>query len=322
MPRPKKKSSRDYQLFRYPGGKTKLSKNPSIQAQLDAMVEGADTFYEGFLGSGAITIMMAMRHPDLKFVGCDRDYTISGFWQLIAEGTEAEVQSLLDLLSIKPTVLLFRHLRENPPVGLVQRAYYAIFFNRTTFSGIAMSQPIGGFNQTSKWTIDCRYNAEALQSKIKNLRELFAGRLTVVNADCIDWLQTLPAGAPTYLDPPYYVKGDALYPERMDEFQHGKLAEVLANRTHWIMSYDICDEIRGLYDYAQLLELAFRYSINGKKDNWKATNEFLIASPELDTRAFELSQSSNTPSNILDESENEPVPQCVDERPSSGQSDL
>ena len=74
----------------------------------------------------------------------------------------------------------------------------------------------------------------------------------------------------------------------MDEFQHGKLAAALATRTNWIMSYDICDKIRKLYDFAQLLEIGFRYSINGKKDNWKATNEYLIVSPEIDTRPFEL----------------------------------
>ena len=36
-----------------------------------------------------------------------------------------------------------------------------------------------------------------------------------MQADCLDWLQKIPEGAPLYLDPPYFVKGDSLYPERI-----------------------------------------------------------------------------------------------------------
>lgn len=287
---------RNYQPFRYPGGKTKLAKNPAFVALLDSLVASRDTFYEGFLGSAAVTLDVALRYPAMKFVAADRDITISGFWQLIAAGTDAELQELLNLVSTVPTVELFQSLRARGeaaaagtdlPLSLVERAYHALFFNRTCFSGIAMSQPIGGFTQKSAWTINCRYNAPLLQKKIQNLRTLFAGRLTVVNEDCINWLQQLPPDVPLYLDPPYFVKGSVLYPEQMDAMQHGKLAEVLAQRTNWIMSYDICDEIKKLYGFAQLLEIGFRYSINGKKDNWKATNEYIIASPELDVRPFE-----------------------------------
>lgn len=298
-------SIRDYQPFRYPGGKTKLAKNPAFRALIDSMVQNADTFYEGFLGSAAISLDLALRYPNLKFAACDRDINMSGFWHLVAEGMDEHVEGLIALVAQKPTVELFRQLRARgeaaaagteSPLTVVERAYHALFFNRTCFSGIAMSQPIGGYNQTSKWTIDCRYNAPALGEKIRNLRKLlgptvdtiYNGRFTMVHDDCIEWVKRIPNGVPLYLDPPYYVKGDVLYPEKMDAFQHGKLAEALAGRTNWIMSYDICPEVRKLYDWAQLLEIGFRYSINGKKENWKATNEYIITSPELDTHSFEI----------------------------------
>ena len=246
------------------------------------MLEAADTFYEGFLGSAAVTLDVALRYPNMKFVATDYDSTIAGFWELIGNGTEDQVQELLTLIEQPPTVELFRALRERgsqPGLSLVERAYHAIFFNRTTFSGIAMAHPIGGFGQKSKWTIDCRYNAPLLQKKVRNLRLLLAGRLTVTCEDALVWLERIPAGVPLYLDPPYFVKGDVLYPVKMDEMQHGKLADLLATRSNWIMSYDICEEIRAKYDFAKLIEIGFRYSINGKKSNWKNTNEFLIVSP-------------------------------------------
>lgn len=292
MPKPKADSVRNYQPFRYPGGKGKLAKNPAFRSLIDPILQGADTFYEGFLGSASITLDVALRYPNMKFVATDFDFTISGFWELIGNGTDAQVQELVTLIAQPPTVELFRALRERAkqpePLTLVERAYHAIFFNRTTFSGIAMAHPIGGYGQESKWTIDCRYNADALQKKVHNLRRLLAGRLTVTNEDVIAWLQRIPAGVPLYLDPPYFVKGDVLYPVKMDAMQHGKLADSLATRTNWIMSYDICDEVREKYSFAKLLELSFRYSINGKKTEWKNTNEFLIVSPDIDTTPFQL----------------------------------
>src|SRR5271156_5942421 len=175
-------SVRNYQPFRYPGGKTKLAKNPVFRAVLDPMLENVSTFYEGFLGSAAVTLDIALRYPNMKFVAVDYDSTIAGFWELIGNGTEEQVQELLTLIAQPPTVELFRELQERrkqPDTTLVERAYHAIFFNRTTFSGIAMAQPIGGYGQKSKWTIDCRYNAPLLQTKVRNLRLLLAGRLTV-----------------------------------------------------------------------------------------------------------------------------------------------
>jgi DNA adenine methylase len=247
------------------------------------MLENADTFYEGFLGSAAVTLDVALRYPAMKFVAADCDSTVAGFWELVGNGTEDQVQELLTLIAQPPTVELFRALREGGKqpgsMSLVERAYHAIFFNRTTFSGIAMAQPIGGFGQKSKWTIDCRYNAPLLQKNVRNLRLLLAGRLTVTCEDALVWLERIPAGVPLYLDPPYFVKGDMLYPVKMNEMQHGKLADLLATRSNWIMSYDICEEIRMKYSFAKFIEIGFRYSINGKKSNWKNTNEFLIVSP-------------------------------------------
>jgi hypothetical protein len=147
-----------------------------------------------------------------------------------------------------------------------------------------MSGPMGGWDQKSKHGgITARYNAEALGKKLRRLQELFAGRLSVKQADCIDWLQQVPEGAPLFLDPPYFVKGDILYPERMDASQHARLAEVLSKRSNWLLSYDICDEICSLYrGFAQLVKVPFRYCINGKKKTWKEKHEYLIASPDVD----------------------------------------
>jgi site-specific DNA-adenine methylase len=83
---------RDLQILRYPGGKAKLASNPAFQTLIDSLIDeaGDDTFYEGFYGSGAVTLDVAIRHPELKLVGSELDSTIFSFWKLISDGTNAE----------------------------------------------------------------------------------------------------------------------------------------------------------------------------------------------------------------------------------------
>ena len=295
---------KNYQPFRYPGGKSKLIINPAFLALLYPLAQSGEVFYEGFVGSAAVSLAVAIQFPEKRIFVTDKDPTISGFWELIANGTDEEAAELENLILNFPMiqggpldtegedqycakVRYFRQLRTNPPATLVERAFYAIFFNRTCFSGIAMSQPIGGYFQRSKWVIDCRFNAPLLVEKVRNLRTLLRGRMTVSDADIWDWLPGIPKNAPMYLDAPYYVKGKALYPVAMKDFEHERFAAVLGARTNWIISYDICKPIEKLYENQKMLEIPFRYSINGSKDAWNHQQEYLICSPEINTEAFE-----------------------------------
>src|SRR5208337_584982 len=148
-----------YQPFRYPGGKSKLAVNPAFQSLLYPVAESGDTFYEGFVGSAAITINVALAYREKKLVVTDLDNSISGFWLLVAEGTDEEADEFEQLVTRfsrigafdeKPElkkVEYFKQMREygkTVELTLVDRAWQAVFFNRTTFSGIAMAQPIGG----------------------------------------------------------------------------------------------------------------------------------------------------------------------------------
>ena len=60
----------------------------------------------------------------------------------------------------------FYKLKEESTTDKLKCAYKAIFLNRTTFSGIFKSGPIGGKDQISKYPIDCRYNAIKIKKKI------------------------------------------------------------------------------------------------------------------------------------------------------------
>lgn len=261
-------------IFRYPGGKSKLLE--PINKALYPLIRETGAFAEPFVGGGSVLVQVAKDFPDIKLYINDKDPYMYGFWKMLAEASDKEMGLFYTLLRTKPTISLFKHLRENPPaIDRASVAHYAVFFNRTTFSGIQTSGPLGGYDQNSKYKIDCRYNADRIAKEVDALRYLVKGRLKVSNSDCIKFLSDTPEVA-TYLDPPYFVKGKDLYPVHMQMEEHGALADMLHERLNWVLSYDICPEIDKLYKWAKRTPLSARYSITDRKKSWVDKKEYII----------------------------------------------
>lgn len=273
--------------FRYPGGKTKLL--PILREQLDPLIVEYDnyininpsntkhnSFIDVFVGGGSVLLDIAQRYPTIKLYANDKDQFIFHFWNIVSGNDDNQFQKLLKLIDQKPTLQLFYDLRNTTTADPIECAYRAIFFNRTTFSGIASSGPIGGKEQKSKYTVDCRYNSKKLKEKIQACRKLLIGRTTVTGLDVADYADLWNTDIPAYLDPPYYDKGDTLYVQKMDAFQHEKLAALIQYRDNWVLSYDDRPEVRNLYSNSKIVDLAARYCINGKKDSWESKNELVI----------------------------------------------
>ena len=64
----------------------------------------------------------------------------------------------------------------------------------------------------------------------------------------------------------------------MKPAEHIKMAELLNKKKNWILSYDDCKEVRDLYKDSEIIDLAARYCINGKKNSWAHKNELIILS--------------------------------------------
>ena len=81
-----------------------------------------------------------------------------------------------------------------------------------------------------------------------------------------------------YLDPPYYKKGNSLYSEKFSHKDHFDLCVMLKNMScPWVLSYDLCKEIKSFYSWAKIHEIPATYCINGKKNNWKSKVECVIS---------------------------------------------
>lgn len=238
--------------FRYPGAKSRL-----LHHFIDQIVDGNPrTYSEPFVGGGSVALEVACRLPKAEIHLNDLHEDIASFWAVIADG---KAEDLCDRIreTPTPTVEAFWHVRDSLCADDLARAHKVIFLNRTSFSGMGIN-PIGGREQKSKWKVDCRWNPEKLQEKIRACSDLLSGRteVTCVDATEAEWADSV------YLDPPYYVAGPALYEEKMNDHEmHAGLADHLRPRTGWVLSYDDVDPIRKLYDWATIIEIEATYSM-------------------------------------------------------------
>lgn len=260
--------------FRYPGGKGKML--PVLMEYIDSILKDGNSFCDAFVGGGSVALEVANKYPKSSIFLNDKDYNIYCFWKIIADSDINKLNELLQLMTEQPTIELFYKLRGTPANSDVESAYRGIFFNRTTFSGIAYSGPIGGKDQNSKYTVDCRYNFKKLKEKMLKCNKLLSGRTVVSNEDFSTYSLYSDASAVLYCDPPYFQKGDILYVQKMNDEQHKILSGLLNKRSNWILSYDDCPEIRDLYKSNKIIDFAVRYSINGEKSSWQNKNELII----------------------------------------------
>ena len=154
--------------------------------------------------------------------------------------------------------------------------YYIV--NRTSFSGATTS---GGWSWKASW-------ARLTQSTLDRLKEFDVPSLTVARSDFRDSLAAHP-DAGLYLDPPYClnkgpkesnVNKETLYGREGDHhtgFDHEALANLLQQRSKWVLSYNDCEYIRDLYDGYTIHDVGWAYGMkNVASDKMGESSEIII----------------------------------------------
>lgn len=250
--------------LRYPGSKAGLiewmdsflSENDLIGVQ----------FVEPYAGSAALGLGLLSRGSISSLMIFERDPLLFSFWYSVFFRTD-QLLSLIDKYepSLKTRDEL-NWLRKSETVidDIALMGYAALLFNRTGFSGVLNSGPIGGISQTSKYTVDCRFNKHSLIERIVELSK-FSGKVSVYFGDAIKALTDANGSDNTnrifYVDPPYYIQGPKLYRYYYDFSDHLELSETLINAKYrWLLSYDDHPAIRHFYREFSIYEPQFRYS--------------------------------------------------------------
>lgn len=119
-------------ILRFPGGKANLL--PSLRPYLDRLVDGHGAFHDVFVGSGAMLLDVARRHPDLRLHANDADAGLMTFWNIVSgKAVEAFCERVV---STRPTLNLYREMLASRPRKPEDIAFRYYFLNRTSFSGL------------------------------------------------------------------------------------------------------------------------------------------------------------------------------------------
>lgn len=266
--------------FRYPGSKSSFTSTVKSYI-LHNELKGCKII-EPYAGSAAVTLALVSEGVCSEGVLGERDPLMFSFWRVALEQTEDLIEKIkVAEVSLKTWHELRPLLDYDVPVSerMVDMAFAALFFNRTNFSGVLHSGPIGGQDQSSAYKIDCRFNRNDLIEKIKSIATL-RGKIEVVFGDAIDLIKENKRRVTPffYIDPPYFIQGKKLYRHHYKLRDHVALSKSLsAAKFNWMLSYDNHDVIRSLYGEFKQVEKKFQYSTRVSKSE----DELLITNMEI-----------------------------------------
>lgn len=235
-----------YSPLRYPGGKAKLY--DFIESAIKN-INCVDTYIEPFAGGAAIAIGLLVNGIVQNIVINDINIGIYSFWESIV----SKPKEFIEL--IKTTPVSINTFKKQKEIYYKEKKYslklgFATFFlNRTCFSGVLNSGPIGGYSQKGSYKINARYNKNELINRIELISK-YSKNIYIYNMDINNFFSTINKFSSPfiYFDPPYYVKGEELYTNFFTKEDHKTIAKKISKiKEPWILTYDNVEEIKGLY---------------------------------------------------------------------------
>lgn len=271
-----------YSPLRYPGGKANLA--PFLKGLIENNVEDC-SYFELYAGGAGAALDLLFSGAVHNIMLNDADFHIFSFWHSLLNETE----SIIHLIETEPVTLenwyiqrdVYDNFKDYPMLDV---GFATFFLNRCNRSGIlTKAGPIGGFNQTGKYSIDCRFNRQDLISRIEKIAN-HANDIQISNLDTLDFLRQYhnvlsQETSFMYLDPPYFKKGKSLYLNYYGPEDHVHLRDALSNirQLKWMVSYDDVEEIHQLYEGFNTCHHTLNYSLQTKRK----TTEFFIFSDTI-----------------------------------------
>jgi DNA adenine methylase len=266
-------------FFRYPGGKKKLLE--IIHDRLENhKKDGILEYREPFFGGGSVGISLIEKKVSFDSIWInDKDVGIACLWTAVINYPK-QFKDLV--MGFVPTIKAFDdfkdflvNLKSYPQNSndILKIAFMKLAIHQISYSGLGIKSggPLGGREQNSKYKINCRWSPNNICKKIDKIHMLFSG-LKIKTGNCTNQdfsdLINDSGDALIYLDPPYFTKGNDLYQCGFSEADHIRLSGYLQKTKHaWVLSYDDCDEIRDIYNWAKIeIVTNVNYSITATKE--------------------------------------------------------
>ena len=250
-----------YTPLRYPGGKAKLGPYLAEVVRHNRLIDG--TYAEPYAGGAGAGLYLLFRGYTTRLFLNDIDRGVAAFWRAILDSPERFARSI-------ETVPLSVEQWDEQRAILASAASgfelgFAFFFvNRTSRSGIMNAGVIGGRDQRGEWTIDARFTRANLADRVRAIGRM-RKVISISRLDAVEFVESMVADRDKrrllYLDPPYYAKGQHLYPNFYTADDHRFIARKLRRCSRpWLLTYDDCPDVRSLYNGLPILESELSYS--------------------------------------------------------------
>jgi len=259
--------NRSLSPLRYPGGKFKIYNR--VKKIIETNTLGNKSYVEPFAGGFAIGLKLLHDKVVETAILNDLDPHIYNFWHTILYHTD-EFISMMESSSI--TINERKRQKEiydDVNATQIEDGFATFFLNRVNFSGVITGGPIGGFNQTGKYKLNCRFNKDEIKKKIRQI-SLFRNRIELYNHDAnkliAEQLREKIQDCFFYLDPPYVKKGHKLYANYFEEEDHRVLKNTIAEHlknSYWIVTYDDCELVRDIYEDYNIISYNILHSTGG-----------------------------------------------------------
>ncbi len=251
--------------LRYPGGKFYALKH--IMPYIVGVTH--DEYREPFLGGGSV--FFAKNKVAINILN-DLETEIINFYRLIQN--ENSMTQLIEMFKDEvATKERHAEIKNFSPTSDLERAFKTYYLNRTSYCGI-INAPAWGYAE-GKSSPPCNWGnfLKDASNKLKNVNLFNCDFTEIIN---------LPAKGKNvlmYLDPPYFhADQKRAYTKPFLLEDHYRLAKVLkTTQFNFCLSYDDCDEIRSLYEWAYINDVSWLYNTDNKPgEKRKACKELII----------------------------------------------
>ncbi|MHB8806657.1 MAG: DNA adenine methylase [Anaerolineaceae bacterium] len=255
----------NYSPLRYPGGKTKLYQFVRRIIEVNSLL--GETYIEPFAGGAGLALKLLFSNDVKRIVLNDYDPALYALWKSILEYPNELCEYIEHVIF---TVEEWKHQRTiyftDIKKDLIEYGFSALYLNRVNISGIINGGLIGGINQSGNYKMDARFNKKTLINRIKNISEK-KSQIILMNIDAQKLLQSSTLNqyqkSFIYFDPPYVLKGTKLYKNSFSKSDHILLSEnIRHNHGKWMVTYDISDFIKNLYEGYRGSIIDIHYSAN------------------------------------------------------------
>lgn len=246
------------------------------------------TYYEPFLGGGAVFFYLVNNYPKFDAVLSDTNAELITTYQVIKE----QVDDLIKLLKnhranyrIAPEEYYYSVRASEPQID-VEKAARLIFLNKTCFNGLYRVNSKGKFNVPCGWFLDPSIFDEANLRSVSTVLRWSNAQL--LNANYSEATKNAKKGDFVYFDPPYLPKSPTpsftCYTAGgfsiADQKQLASWSIELSERgCHVLLSNSDTPEIYEIYKNHIVELVQVLRAINCKGDQRKGHTELIIRSP-------------------------------------------